>query len=147
MKKIAAFVILSGIALMLVNCSGSGKQAETKEGEIKLPVFTLTDSSTYDFGTIQEGEIVEHVFHFRNDGPYPLILNNITSSCGCTTPEWPREPISPKAESSIKVRFNSKGKPGPQVKTVTVYSNTDPAYSELRMRGMVNAAPKQEAAK
>jgi hypothetical protein len=147
MKKIAAFVVLSGIALMLVNCSGSEKKAETKNGDIKLPVFTLTDSSSYDFGTIQEGEIVEHVFHFKNDGPYPLILNNITSSCGCTTPEWPREPISPNTASSIKVRFNSKGKSGPQVKTVTVYANTDPAYSELRLRGIVNSAPKPEAVK
>lgn len=147
MKRIAAFVILTGIALVLVNCSGSDKKNESKTGDIKLPVFTLTDSASFDFGTIQEGEVVEHVFNFKNDGPYPLILNNITSSCGCTTPEWPREPIAPNEASSIKVRFNSKGKAGPQVKTITVYANTDPAYSELRLRGIVNAAPKKEETK
>ncbi|MCF2442991.1 DUF1573 domain-containing protein [Dyadobacter sp. CY345] len=147
MKKLLAFAFLSGVALMLINCSGSEKKSEAKTGDIKLPVFALTDSSSYDFGTIQEGEVVEHTFNFKNDGPYPLILNNITSSCGCTTPEWPREPIAPNAASSIKVRFNSKGKSGPQVKTVTVYANTEPAYSELRLRGIVNAAPKAEPAK
>ena len=107
-----------------------------------MPVLTLLDSASFDFGTIKEGEIVEHTFNFQNDGPYPLILNNITSSCGCTTPEWPKDPISPNAKGSIKVRFDSKNKSGPQVKTITVYANTEPAYSELRLRGIVTALPK-----
>ena len=112
-----------------------------------MPVLTLLDSASFDFGTIKEGEIVEHTFNFQNDGPYPLILNNITSSCGCTTPEWPKEPISPNAKASIKVRFDSKNKSGPQVKTITVYANTEPAYSELRLRGIVTALPKPEEQK
>lgn len=132
---------------MLLNCNNTEKKSETKQVDSKLPVLTLLDSASFDFGTIQEGAIVEHTFKFRNDGQYPLILNNITSSCGCTTPEWPKEPIEPKATSNIKVRFDSKNKSGPQVKTITVYANTEPAYSELRLKGIVNSAPKQEVAK
>jgi len=104
--------------------------------------MALLDSASFDFGSIQEGAVVEHTFRFKNEGEYPLILNNITSSCGCTTPEWPKEPIGPNATSSIKVRFDSKNKSGPQVKTITVYANTEPAYSELRLKGIVNSAPK-----
>lgn len=112
-----------------------------------MPVFALIDSASYNFNTIEEGAVVEHEFKFRNDGEYPLILNNITSSCGCTTPEWPKEPIESKQTSSIKVRFDSKNKSGAQVKTITVYANTEPAYTELRLRGFVNAAAKPDTIK
>lgn len=139
MKKIALFAFL-GMAVAFSGCSKNDKKGE-EQANSKLPVFALIDSAAYDFGTIQEGAIVEHEFKFRNDGEYPLILNNISSSCGCTTPEWPKDPIGPKQTSSIKVRFDSKHKAGPQVKTVTVYANTEPAYTELRLKGIVNAAP------
>ena len=131
----------------MLNCSDNEKKnaSESEQVKSKLPVLALLDSSSYNFGTIQEGAIVEHTFNFRNDGEYPLILNNITSSCGCTTPEWPKEPINPKAKSSIKVRFDSKNKSGPQVKTITVYANTEPAYSELRLKGIVTASAKPAA--
>lgn len=146
MKRISLFVLL-GTALVFSNCSKVEKKGEQKQADSKMPVFALIDSASFDFGTIEEGAIVEHDFKFRNDGEYPLILNNISSSCGCTTPEWPKDPIAPKQTSSIKVRFDSKHKAGPQVKTVTVYANTEPAYSELRLKGIVNAAPKPEGEK
>ncbi|MCE7042578.1 DUF1573 domain-containing protein [Dyadobacter sp. CY312] len=145
MKKICTFAFLFGISISLLSCSGTEKKSESKQAGSKLPVLALMDSSSYDFGTVQEGAVVEHTFRFRNDGEFPLILNNITSSCGCTTPEWPKEPIEANATSSIKVRFDTKNKSGPQVKTITVYANTEPAYSELRLRGIVNAAPKPAA--
>ncbi|CAG5003968.1 hypothetical protein DYBT9275_03269 [Dyadobacter sp. CECT 9275] len=148
MKRVAAILLIFGSIILISSCaSDKDKKGGDKEVNDKLPVLTLLDSASYDFGTIAEGAVVEHTFRFRNDGEYPLILNNITSSCGCTTPEWPREPIEAKATGSIKVRFDSKNKSGPQVKTITVYANTEPAYSELRLRGIVNAAPKPEAKK
>ena len=147
MKNIFRLTFFLIVSVVLLNCNNTEKKSETKQVDSKLPVLTLLDSASFDFGTIQEGAIVEHTFKFRNDGQYPLILNNITSSCGCTTPEWPKEPIEPKATSNIKVRFDSKNKSGPQVKTITVYANTEPAYSELRLKGIVNSAPKQEVAK
>lgn len=145
MKKIALFAFL-GLAVAISGCSKNEKKGEEKQANSKLPVFALIDSAAYDFGTIKEGAIVEHEFKFRNDGEYPLILNNISSSCGCTTPEWPKEPIGPKESSSIKVRFDSKHKDGPQVKTITVYANTEPAYTELRLKGIVVAAAQTAAA-
>jgi hypothetical protein len=145
--KTKSILVLLGIAFAFSSCSKVEKTNEEKQANGKMPVFALIDSSSYDFGTIQEGAVVEHSFRFRNDGEYPLILNNITSSCGCTTPEWPKEPIGPNETSSIKVRFDSKNKSGPQVKTITVYANTEPTYSELRLRGIVNSTPKQELKK
>ncbi|MCF0073275.1 DUF1573 domain-containing protein [Dyadobacter sp. CY261] len=145
MKRIALFVFL-GLAAAISGCSKNEKKGEEKQASSKLPVFALIDSSAYDFGTIQEGAIVEHEFKFRNGGEYPLILNNISSSCGCTTPEWPKDPIGPNQTSSVKVRFDSKHKAGPQVKTITVYANTEPAYIELRLKGIVNAPPQEAVA-
>ena len=133
------------ISVAFASCSKGDKKEDSKQADSKMPVFALTDSASFDFGAIQEGAVVEHDFKFRNDGEYPLILNNITSSCGCTTPEWPKDPIGPKQTASIKVRFDTKNKTGPQVKTITVYANTEPAYTELRLKGIVNAAPAPEA--
>jgi hypothetical protein len=147
MKKICTFAFLFGISLSLLNCSGTEKNSESKQAGSKLPVLALLDSSSYDFGTVQEGEVVEHTFRFRNDGQYPLILSNITSSCGCTTPEWPKEPIATNTTSSIKVRFDTRNKSGPQVKTITVYANTEPAYSELQLKGIVSVVAKPAAEK
>jgi hypothetical protein len=147
MKKICAYAFLVAIAAVLANCSGSEKGNDSKQADLKLPVLTLIDSSSFDFGTIQEGDVVEHTFNFKNDGAYPLILNNITSSCGCTTPEWPKEPIKSGVTSNVKVRFDTRNKVGPQVKTITVYANTEPAYTELRLKGIVNAAPRADVEK
>ncbi|WP_215233696.1 DUF1573 domain-containing protein [Dyadobacter linearis] len=145
MKKISACILL-GITLSFFNCSNEKGDSE-KQASSKMPVFALLDSASHDFGTVQEGAVVEHDFKFKNEGEYPLILNNISSSCGCTTPEWPKEPIGPNETSSIKVRFDTKNKTGPQVKTITVYANTEPAYSELRLKGIVNAASKPATGK
>jgi hypothetical protein len=143
MKKMSAVITLFGIVSLLINCTDSGKkEGNVKQGASKLPTITLLDSASYDFGTVNEGQVVEHTFRFRNDGVYPLIINNITSSCGCTTPEWPRDPVVANATSSIKVRFDSKNRTGPQAKTITVYANTEPANYDLRLKGIVNAVPK-----
>ena len=139
MKKYIAVVFIAAAAAFS-GCSKNDNKDSEKQADGKMPVFALIDSADYDFGTIREGAVVEHDFKFRNDGAYPLILNNISSSCGCTTPEWPKEPIGPDKTASIKVRFDSKNKSGPQVKTITVYANTEPANIELRLKGIVNAA-------
>ena len=140
MKNKQSFItIFFSLAMVVLLMACGVKSSETEQDNLKskIPVITLLGDSTYQFGNINEGDIVEHEFKFKNDGQFPLIINNVTASCGCTIPEWPREPIPPGGESSIQVRFNSKGKPGPQVKTITVFANTEPAYSELRIQGMV----------
>lgn len=141
-KHVFAFLLFVSLGIFLAACSGKkGDGSSGDELKEKIPVMAMLDSTTYQFGTISEGDVVEHEFRFKNGGQFPLIISNVTASCGCTIPEWPRDPIAPQQESSIKVHFNSKGKPGPQVKTITVYANTQPAYSELRLQGIVTAAP------
>lgn len=85
----------------------------------------------FDFGTMEEGDKVEHVFKFTNTSANPLTISNARGSCGCTVPEWPKEPIAPGAESEIRVKFDSKGKKGANNKNVTITANTIPANTVL----------------
>ncbi|GAB3748348.1 hypothetical protein GCM10028817_06820 [Spirosoma pomorum] len=121
-----------------------GESAQASASE-KMPKITFAEKGIYDFGQMTEGDTVEHSFEFTNTGEFPLIINNITASCGCTTPEWPREPVAPGAKSSIRVRFNSRGKQGEQSKTITVFANTDPSMTDLQFKAMVN--PKADSTK
>jgi len=106
-----------------------------------IPKTSMTFASmTHDFGTIEEGDKVSQEFVFTNTGDEPLIINNVKSSCGCTSKEWPKEPIAPGQESKIVVEFNSKGKAGKQNKTVTVNANTDPNPIRLTIKAQVNKA-------
>lgn len=114
---------------------GESAQATVSE---KLPKITFAEKGIYDFGALTEGDTVEHMFAFTNTGEFPLIINNITASCGCTTPDWPREPVLPGAKSSVRVRFNSRGKSGEQNKTITIFANTEPATTDLQFKAMVN---------
>lgn len=95
------------------------------------------ETNVYDFGTVKEGEIVEYEFRFTNTGKAALIIYDARSSCGCTVPEFPKDPIPPGDTSMLKVRFNTDGKTGKQVKTVTVQANTFPAESKLSVTGEV----------
>ena len=116
------------------------QQAETSKAVVleKMPKITFAETGIYDFGALTEGDTVEHTFAFTNTGQFPLIINNITASCGCTTPEWPREPVAPGAKSFIRVRFNSRGKVGQQNKTITVFANTDPSMTDLQFKALVS---------
>lgn len=144
-KQIVRIVGLSLLAAIpgLYSCQSSQSAESTTTTEEaqaptgKLPVFSLKEESTYDFGKVKDGDVVEKTFVFENTGDSPLVISNISASCGCTTPEWPKEPIAPGAESSILVKFNSTGKPGQQNKTVTITANTEPSVIELHIKGTV----------
>jgi len=104
------------------------------------------EEEVFDFGDIVEGDVVEHVFKFKNTGQSPLIINHAVGSCGCTVPEWPHEPIAPGAEGELKVKFSSKGKQGEQDKTVTISANTIPNKTKIRIVGGVEVNPETEKA-
>ena len=93
--------------------------------------------SVHDFGTVKEGQTVTHVFKFKNSGNKPLVISNAQGSCGCTVPEYPREPIAPGAGGEIKVKFDSKGKKDVQTKYVTLNANTEPAETRLTIKANV----------
>jgi hypothetical protein len=88
------------------------------------PKFQFMDKNdTYDFGKVAEGPVAEHIFEFKNIGKEPLIISNCNASCGCTTPEWNKEPILPGKKGKITVRYNTQGRVGPIAKSVYVTSN------------------------
>jgi len=89
------------------------------------------------FGTVNEGDMVEHVFKFTNTGTIPLTILKCRSSCGCTVPEWPEEPIPPGGTGEIKAKFNTEGKMNDQKKSITVTANTYPNESKVVLKGFV----------
>ena len=101
------------------------------------PGIQFTES-TYDFGTVAE-EVgkVSHVFEFTNTGDADLVLTNVQASCGCTTPQWVREPVAPKQKGTITVTYSAAGRPGPFTKTITVYSNDSINQAVLIIKGEV----------
>ncbi|MGH1339342.1 MAG: DUF1573 domain-containing protein [Aureispira sp.] len=102
------------------------------------------EEEVFDFGDIVEGDAVEHVFKFTNTGKNPLIINNARGSCGCTVPEWPRDPIAPGQDGEIQVKFNSRGKQGEQNKSITISANTLPNKTVIRIVGGVEINPETE---
>ncbi|QHL86197.1 DUF1573 domain-containing protein [Nibribacter ruber] len=81
------------------------------------------EEAKFDFGTIKQGEVVEHTFLFTNNGSQPLVISNVRTTCGCTVPTWPKTPIQPGQTAEITARFNSAGKMGQQNKVITIDSN------------------------
>lgn len=98
-----------------------------------LGVMTFTEKE-FDFGTIKQGEVVRHTFHFKNTGQKPIIIDNASSSCGCTVPTYPRDPVPPGGEGSLDVEFNSSGKSGQVTKVVVVRANTVPNINEVTVK-------------
>ena len=109
----------------------------TQQLEIKDPATVLIIDSAYDFGKVSEGEIVQYNYRFKNTGTKPLIVTNVSASCGCTVPEKPEQPIQPGEIGFIKVKFDSKNRVGKAHKTVSVSSNAQPAFPELLLTGEV----------
>ncbi len=100
------------------------------------------EASSHSFGTISEtGGKAVHDFLFKNTGDAPLIITNVRAGCGCTTPEWSREPIAPGATGNIKVSFDPTGRPGAFIKSVTVNTNGNPSVVTLTIRGNVSRKP------
>lgn len=93
---------------------------------------------THDFGTIEEGAIATYEFEFTNTGDQPLEISNVQASCGCTTPFFTREAVMPGKKGKIKASFDSNGRPGPFMKSITVRSNAKKDMVILYIKGVVN---------
>jgi hypothetical protein len=98
---------------------------------------------SYDFGKIMQGKPVFHDFHVINLDSLPLVIDNVQASCGCTTPEWSREPIAPGGTSIIKVGYNSAA-PGFFEKTITLMY-AEGMTSVISIKGTVWKTPEQPA--
>lgn len=117
--------------------SAAAEGPEAPTGDAAMAAFAF-ENRVHDFGEIDEGEVVEHTFTFVNEGKAPLVIDDIKTSCGCTTPSYTKDPVAPGAEGSIDVRFNSSGKKGKINKTVTVNANVPGGKKTLTITGTVN---------
>lgn len=123
----------------VVDPNAAPAAAETKP-EGPLPEFKF-ERVEYDFGAIKEGEKVAYTYKFTNTGQAPLIVQSVQPSCGCTAPDWSKEPIPVGGSGFVKVEFDSNGKQGIQNKVVTVNANTWPKSLILRFKAQVNPKP------
>ena len=105
----------------------------TTEG---LPVISF-EKDFHDFGKLISGEQVTFAFKFKNTGKSLLIISEVSTSCGCTVSTFPRQPIKPGEGATIDVSFDSRGRHGLQAKTISVFTNTQPPTTTLRIQSMV----------
>ena len=102
-----------------------------------FPKFTF-EQEEHNFGQIRDGDIVSHTFRFTNSGEAPLIISKATAACGCTVPQWPKQPIPVGGSGEIQVQFDSSNKPGMQNKVVTITAYTESKVKKLLIRAQVN---------
>lgn len=112
------------------------QEVVSQKSQSALPTMDF-DKTTYDFGTIQQGEKVSTTFAFTNSGKAPLLIRDAHASCGCTVPDYPKQPIAPGGRGRIEVTFNSFGKKGRQNKTVTLLTNTEAGKEYVRIKANV----------
>jgi hypothetical protein len=130
MKKIFLLVcLISGMFSLAIT-------AQTKTAAISF------NEMTFNFGDVQEsGGLQTHKFDFTNTGGEPLVVQNVSTSCGCTTPEWTKEPVMPGQKGFVSAAYNPAGRPGSFEKYITVQTNAEPVTVKLTISGNVVAKP------
>ena len=128
MKKLTSFIMVVFFATTIF------AQASKSGPEIKF------EKTVHNYGNIVQGADGSCEFVFKNIGNEPLILSNVASSCGCTVPDWPKNPILPNQTASIKVKYDTK-RVGTISKSVTVFSNATTDRVMLQLSGNVAAQP------
>jgi hypothetical protein len=128
MKKI--FILLACSSLLLGACGGSnsgkGKDPQNAADTTKGTAKITFEETVHNFGNVTQGEKVEYSFKFTNTGDRDLLITDASSSCGCTVPDWPKEPVRPGKSAYMKVVFNSAGKEGFTEKEISIRANTNP---------------------
>ncbi|MCA1759258.1 MAG: DUF1573 domain-containing protein, partial [Bacteroidales bacterium] len=109
---------------------------QARENQAAVADSIIFDKIEHDYGTIEKGGDGNSVFTFTNKGQKPLVLSNVRASCGCTVPQWPREPIAPGEKGEIKVKYNTNIG-GTFNKSITVSSNAANSTVRLRIKGQV----------
>lgn len=169
MNKIIGTFLILGMSGFFAACSGEkSSEASTEETSASTEVANIAtdeaatqntateevastetvanlaaiefEETTHDFGNIKEGAKVEHVFKFKNTGNVPLIVTAVQPSCGCTAPEWTKEPVAPGGTGTVSLTFDSSGKPGAQNKSATVKANIEGGQTMISFKGNVEGA-------
>lgn len=123
MKKLTLFTLMLMMGIFVAFAQG--------KAELKF------EKTTHDFGTFSEEDpVVTYIFKFTNKGDAPLVIHQAVASCGCTVPEYTKEPIKPGAKGEIKVTYNGAGRfPGQFRKTITIHSNAENDLVRLYIKG------------
>lgn len=124
-----------------INITASADSSRSEEAMEKGQAVISFDKVEHDFGTITQGEKAEYNFKFKNTGDADLLISDAKASCGCTVPEFSKEPVKPGQEGFIKVVFNSEYREDKFNKEVYVTSNTTPVQTVLRISGFVQVKP------
>ncbi|TXG35709.1 DUF1573 domain-containing protein [Seonamhaeicola maritimus] len=118
------------ITILFIGLISFSVNAQEKKAKIEFKTDTI------DYGTIEKGSDGVRVFEFTNTGDAPLIISNVKSSCGCTIPSKPKDPIMPGKTGEIKVKYDTN-RVNPIRKTITVISNADTPTVALKIKGLV----------
>jgi hypothetical protein len=139
MKKLV--FSLTGMTVFLLSFSLSSLAQD--EAKVTGPLIEF-DKETHDYGTIYVNGDGNCVFTFTNKGTEPLLLTNVRAGCGCTVPQWPREPVLPGDSAEIKVKYTTVNRPHTINKSIVVTSNSVTKNTVvLRIKGEVVPAPDQ----
>lgn len=126
----------------VVNPAANNQAITPTPVETKIPDGPKTSlqfaEMSHDFGDIEQNTTNEKVFTFTNTGEEPLIISDAKGSCGCTVPDYPRQPIAPGETGEIRVEYRPGTQANKQTKTVTITANTEPATTVLRISANVN---------
>ena len=125
------------IVLLGVSVKGFSQTAPAQNADLAVATF---DAQNFDFGKIKQGTPVTHEFKFTNTGKVPMMITNVAASCGCTTPDWSKEPIAPGGKGFIKATYNAASV-GAFNKAVTVTANIPNGTVQLFIKGEVTQTP------
>lgn len=140
-----AFTSCKDNAADKVNEENVVSAADRDAESVKYATMSFEETE-FDFGDIQRGDHVEHLFAFKNTGDAPLVIVDAKSSCGCTVPEYTKDPIAPGQNGTLLVKFDGSGQN--QVnKTITVTANTEKGAERLTIKAFVKSAGGQTATK
>ena len=134
MKKLITLSLLA-VFTFTISCSQTSMAKNTVDIDAQGPSIKF-EVVTHDYGTIERNGNGTYDFVFANEGTEPLVLSNVRSSCGCTIPKWPREPIAPGKSSTIQVKYDTR-RIGSFSKSITVTSNGAKQPIVLRIKGKV----------
>jgi hypothetical protein len=148
-KHFVVILTLTMLTVVLFSCQSGNNSTDLPAGVVTnpnsadgtvdkdaLPVISF-EKDFHDFGKLIPGEQVTYSFKFKNTGKSLLIIANVSTSCGCTVSSFPKQPVKPGEGATIDVSFDSKDRHGLQTKTITVFSNTQPPSTTLRIQSMV----------
>ena len=155
MAKMFKFSLVLAFVISLIACENR-KTGSVEESTVNAPKKTAAEAAAekvnaakkfadftfeeteFDFGEIAQGDVVKHSFKFKNTGEAPLVISDIKTTCGCTTPQYTKDPVAPGESGEILVQFNSAGKAGVINKRVTIYANVEGGTDMISIKCLID---------